>query len=51
MGNVTVGRYADSSSGYKGWIEPDDRTWIMFIRENGVPEAYLDRDSVAGAVI
>ncbi len=51
MGNVVVGRYTDSASvGYQGWIEPDDRSWIMFIREDGSPQVFLDRDPDTGAV-
>ena len=51
MGNITVGRYADpTSTGYQGWVEPDDRTWIAFITAGGSPAVYLNRDPVTGAV-
>ncbi len=51
MGNITVGRYGDpGSTGYQGWIEPDDKTWIMFVRSDGIPVAFLDRDPATGAV-
>lgn len=52
MGNVTVGRYPkDSGTGYQGWIEPDDRMWIAFVRDDGSPVFFLDRDPVTGAVL
>lgn len=52
MGNITVGRYKHESvtRDYQGWLEPDDKSWIMFIRSDGVPEVYLDRDPITGAV-
>jgi hypothetical protein len=51
MGNITVGRYADpESTGYQGWLEPDDKTWIAFIDSDGHPQFYLDRDPATGAV-
>lgn len=50
MDNVTVGRYETPAAGYVGWIEPASRLWIMFVRESNVPEVYLDRDPVTGAV-
>ena len=51
MGNITVGRYDDPASvGYVGWLEPEDRTWIMFVKADGTPQVFLDRDPVTGAV-
>jgi hypothetical protein len=44
VGNITVGRYDDpASTGWQGWIEPDDRSWIMFVANDGHPVAFLNR--------
>ena len=52
MGNITVGRYDyPGSVGYQGWIEPDDRSWIMFVASDGSPAAFLNRDLETGAVL
>jgi hypothetical protein len=52
VGNITVGRYDHpDSTGYQGWIEPDDRTWIMFVASDGSPVAFLNRDPETGAVL
>jgi hypothetical protein len=51
MTNITIGRYADNSHGYDGWIEPADRSWIMFVRVDGHAEFYGDRDRETGAVL
>ena len=37
---------------WAGWLEPEDKTWIAFIREeDGVPVFYLNRDPETGAVL
>lgn len=61
MQNITVGRYEspvvidgkESPKGhdYAGWIEPDDKAWIAFVRDDHGVELYLDRDPVTGAVL
>jgi hypothetical protein len=52
VGNITVGRYDHpGSTGYQGWIEPDDKTWIMYVGNDGQPVAFLNRDPEAGAVL
>lgn len=38
------------SDTWQGWIEPDDRTWIMFVGADGRPVVFLDRDPETGAV-
>jgi hypothetical protein len=51
MGNITVGRYDDpASTGYQGWIEPQDATWIAFVASDGAPVVFLNRDP-DGAVL
>lgn len=54
MVNIVVGRYSAEgrdSHGYAGWIEPEDRTWILFVGTDGHVEAFLDRDPETGAVL
>lgn len=53
MGNIKVGRYAspDTQKYWQGWIEPEDRSWIMFINASGEPVVYLNRDPHTGAVL
>lgn len=51
MQNIKVGRYESTDSGYLGWIEPEDREWIAFVRADHVPGVYLDRDPETGAVL
>jgi len=47
-----VGRYEmDDNSGFQGWIEDEKKTWIMFIRDDGSPVVYLNRDPKTGGVI
>ena len=52
MQNITVGRYNHTSvtEHWQGWIEPDDLSWIAFVKADGAPIVFLDRDSVTGAV-
>ena len=50
MQNIKVGRYENTETGYLGWIEPEDATWIAFVRDDHLPEVYLDRDPT-GAVL
>lgn len=51
MSNITVGRYDHPESvGYAGWIEPEDRSWIAFVKTDGTAQFFLDRDPETGAV-
>jgi hypothetical protein len=51
MLNVKVHRYADTSHGFAGWIEPDDKSWILFIPVSGEPQFFSKRDPVTGACL
>jgi hypothetical protein len=64
MQNIIVGRYTDGYAEgvepvavdngvgeYAGWIEPEDRSWVLFVRADHSVEVYLDRDPVTGAVL
>ena len=52
MQNISITRYAHPKAvGWAGYIEPEDRTWIMFIGLDGRPMVYLNRDPETGAVL
>ena len=51
MQSITVHRYNDpESAGWAGWIEPEDRSWIIFIGLDGSPSFFPTRDTT-GAVV
>lgn len=51
MGNIQVHRYAPGDGGdWAGWIEDEERTWILFVHEDGSVMAFLNRDET-GAVV
>lgn len=53
MGNVKIGRYDHPSItvDYSGWIEPEDRSWIIFLGADGKPAIYYaERDESGGVV-
>lgn len=37
MQPIHVRRYSDPSHGFSGWIEPEDRSWVLFIAVDGTP--------------
>lgn len=49
MQNIIVRRY-ENNANWQGWIEPEDKSWIAFIRQDGMPVIFLDRDPTTGAV-
>lgn len=52
MQNIKVGRYErPDSTGYLGWIEPDDQSWIMYVKDDHTVEVFLDRDPETGAIL
>jgi hypothetical protein len=53
MQNLTVGRYIEPSvmTSYKGWIEPEDRSWIIFLDAEGMPVMYWRERGDDGSVI
>ena len=48
MQNVVISRYREGSQSKRAWegsIEPEDRSWILFIPVDGAaPQLYLHRD-------
>lgn len=52
MKNISVQRYAPSAGhGFSGCIEPEDRSWVLFIRDGGDAVFFSKRDPKTGAVI
>lgn len=51
MKNILVKRYANPEAvgGWAGWIEPEDRSWIVYLDVEGKPLVFLDRDPNNGA--
>lgn len=51
MPNISVRRYSHPEThGWAGWIEPEDRDWIVFVGVSGEVRAYLDREP-SGAIV
>ena len=51
MDNIKVNRYNNPEQvGYRGWIEPEDKSWIVFIPLSGKPSLFAARTKT-GAVI
>jgi len=52
MQNVEVHRYRGQvSEQWQGWMEPADKTWIVFVAADGRVKLYDKRDPATGAVI
>jgi hypothetical protein len=53
MQNLTVGRYIEPAikTTYQGWIEPEDRSWIIFLDAEGQPVMYWRERGDDGSVI
>lgn len=52
MQQINVKRYADpKATGWAGWIEPEDKSWVAFIDLKGHPTFFLNRDPETGACL
>jgi hypothetical protein len=52
MENISVKRYANpEETGYKGWVEPDNLSWILFVALDDSVVLFDKRDPQTGAVI
>lgn len=45
MQNIHVKRYADNGHSYCGSIEPEDRSWIVFIDNEGNPSLWVEAET------
>jgi hypothetical protein len=63
--NIVIGRYECPSDQrraevgpdvrfpadrWESWIEPEDRSWIMFVAADGTPTVWLYRDEHGGVI-
>jgi hypothetical protein len=52
MQNIEVHRYADpAATGWLGWIQPEDRSWILYVDLEHRVHAYIERDPATGACL
>lgn len=52
MQNIKVTRYEHpKATGWAGYLEPADGSWIAFIGLDGKPRVYLNRDPQTGAIL
>jgi len=53
MPNLTIGRYDHESitKTWAGWIEPADKSWIIYTDTDGKPSLYYPQRESSGAVI
>ena len=49
--NLIVHRYEGNMTRWKGYVEPEDRSWIIYFDENGRPAAYFAQREESGAVV
>lgn len=59
MPKIKIGRYETTGgtaaappvgAEWAGWIEPEDKIWILFIRQDGRPSFFSKRDKDGGVV-
>ena len=48
--NVSTYQHPETRKFWRGWIEPADRSWIVFIAADGSPVFCPNRDPETGAV-
>lgn len=63
--NITIGRYHETpelrqfaeaqdaalvSDTWESWIEPEDRSWILFVGVDGTPAFFPNRDENGGVI-
>jgi hypothetical protein len=53
MSTLTIGRYEHESitKDYAGYIEPADKSWIIYLDADGKPSVYYPEREADGAVI
>lgn len=52
MEDIKIGRYSNPDDlGYTGYIEPVDRSWVIFLDATGTPSVYWPERDEEGAVV
>lgn len=50
--HISVKRYKNPKAvGWAGWLEPEDKSWVMFVGLDGRPLVFLSRDTESGAIL
>ena len=44
MQNIYVHRYGEGVKPWDGYLEPEDRSWILWIDEDNIPHLWAHRD-------
>jgi hypothetical protein len=50
MDTITIKRYDSTTAGYQGYIEPADRSWVLYIGVDGSPLFYPHRGADGGVL-
>lgn len=48
---VKVTSYGPGVQGWKGYVEPADESWILFVHETDAPTLVQKRDPLTGAAV
>jgi len=48
MEKIIIKRYEPESAGYQGTIEPEDKSWILYVGKDGAPLFYPHRHEDGG---
>lgn len=53
LSSITIGRYGHESitNDFAGWVEPADKSWILYLDATGKPAAFYAEREPSGAVI
>jgi len=53
MSNIKIGRYAvvETDGEWTGFVEPEDRSWIIFLNHEGKPGLYWSQRDPDGGVV
>ena len=45
MQNIHVNRYQQPAAGFDGTIEPEDRSWILWVAVDGTPSLWVAKET------
>jgi len=53
LSSITIGRYDHKSitKDFAGWVEPADKSWILYLDATGKPTVFYAHREPSGAVI
>ena len=47
---LKVSTYEQPTAGYVGYVEPEDRSWILFVAQDGGADFFGSRDENGGVL-